>query len=555
MVNAKEGENCSKLVLEALTATMTKMMDEKFEAYKKRKEQELKPKPPDNTLRSTWRKRDYLEWEINMDEWFYYHNFLSEKSLGSAISQLTGDAYNWWVQEVDDRWYYKEPPITSWRDLKKLLRNKYAPQAPCTPLANATVQELAVREKKPVSHRRFATKERSDHHKKSLAPKEQKESARSNSIAEEQFKEEVLKILNTYNKPKKAKCALPSPSEKAKFPLLTEIVKDTCDLSKKPDFVLENNQACETLIQLEPVHPSSIVTVSQVVEDESLEETPRSFPSVSHLEQPLDFVPEPIRKANGCKLKHCKETNLFVLVSAQDEKRFGLEKVKEFRVSKSVFDKMIPTFEAFKPEEFFRSNGFLFDEFHEFSSSLRISLCSNAFELFRSKTKYALVKTFSETKHVLKNMSCELNPFIELCNPNVKDHVLEFSTSSIMHLLCPMSAQKRTGAMEKHKYLGELTSRKSTFNVLHHSHEDLRRAKGALNPLTIKEKPPDWHQPPYIRKESKDRYMSETRDFTNGNSVLMLGQGERLMCSIQLKENPPDALFEQRSIPKVLTQS
>ncbi|KAG7594214.1 hypothetical protein ISN45_Aa01g029820 [Arabidopsis thaliana x Arabidopsis arenosa] len=231
MVNRKEGENCSKLVLEALTATMTKMMDERFEVYQKMKEQELKPKPPDNTMRSIRSspqkiphtpkskhvlyhdyqptnelykfsgKIDYLKWEKNMDEWFYYHNFLSEKRLGCAISQLTGDAY-----------------------------------------------------------------------------------------------------------------------------------------------------------------------------------------------------------------------------------KYG-----------------------------------------------------NAFELFRSKTE-----------------------------------------------------QKITGVMVKHTYLGEVTTSKSTFNVLHH---DLRRAEGALNPLTIKEKPPDWHQPPYIRKESKDRSMSETRDFIKGKTDLrsnpfQLGEDDMIMGSL-----------------------
>ncbi|CAL9217632.1 unnamed protein product [Arabidopsis halleri] len=168
--------------------------------------------------------------------------------------------------------------------------------------------------------------------------------------------------------------------------------------------------------------------------------------------------------------KHCKEIdlvktepNLFMMVSAQDEKRFGFENMKEFRVSKFVFDKMIPTFKAFTPEEFFKKNGFLFDEFHEFNSSLRISLYSNAFELFRSKDGFALVKRFSELKHVLKNQSRESNPFIELCYTSVNDHVLKFFISSMMHLFCPMSAEKGTGAVEKYKYLREVTSRKDSF--------------------------------------------------------------------------------------------
>ncbi|KAG7556872.1 hypothetical protein ISN44_As11g028720 [Arabidopsis suecica] len=595
----KEGSSNAqnnKLLMEALTATLTttltasmaKMMDERFEVYQKRKEPELKAKPPENTLRSTRSspqkishtpksnsmfysdyqptnalfkfsgKRNYIKWEKNMEEWFHDHHILREKRLAYAINQLTGDAYKRWVQEVDNRWYYKEPTITSWRDFKELLRNKYAPHTPNrAPQANAIVQGLAVHEKKPASRQYFVTKERSDRHKKSLAHKEQKETVKSNLMVEEKLKDELLNILNTYSKPKKAKCSFPSKSEKVKFDLPSEFVKNICDLSEKPDCVLENDQACGKLILCKPVQPSSIVSVSQVIEEESQEETQRSLPLDSHLEQPPHLVPEPVLMhfPYDYPRKHCKEfdlvktePNLFMLISAQDEKRFGFENVKELCVSKSVFEKMIPNFEAFTLEEFFKQKGFLFDEFHEFNSSLRISLCINAFELFRSKDEYALVKTFSELKHVLKNVSCESNPFIKLCNARVTDHVLKFSTSSIMHLFYPISVQKRTGVLVKHTYLGEVITSKSTFNVLHH---DLRRAEGALNPLTIKEKPPDWHQPPYIRKESKDRSMSETRDFYKGNSVLMLGQGERLMCSIQMKENPPDTLFEQRSIPKV----
>ncbi|KAG7588818.1 hypothetical protein ISN44_As07g011400 [Arabidopsis suecica] len=443
MVNAKEGENCSKLVLEALTATMTKMLDERFEVYQKRKEQELKPKPPDNSLRSTRSslqknsytsksksvlycdsqlatelykfsgKRDYLEWEKNMDEWFYYHNFLSEKRLACAISQLTGDAYKWWVQEVDDRWYYKEPPITSWRDLKKLLRNKYAPQAPNrTPPVNATVQELAVREKKPVSHQYSATKERSDHHEKSLAPKKKKENARSNSKAEEQFKDEVLKILNTYNKPEKAKCALPSTSEKAKFPLPTEIVNDTCDLPEKPEFILEDDQACEKLTQLEPVHPSSIVSISQVTQEEPKEETQRGLSLVNDMEQLPKFMPKPV---------------------------------------------------------------------------LMPSLCDY------------------QRKHY---------------------YVFELSTSSIMHLFCPMSVQKGTGALEKHKHIRE---------------------------MAIKEKPPDLHQPQsnYMITEKKEKgsvfqkpkqlffYKETLMSLTNPEQVIP----SKIKCLLQeFEENNPGGL-------------
>ncbi|KAL9285759.1 putative transcription factor interactor and regulator CCHC(Zn) family [Arabidopsis thaliana] len=217
----RSSHNRNKHLTEALTTEMGQIFDihlnqirQGHHKARKRKEQELKSKPPDNSLRSIQSspqkithtpksksvfhydykptnalfkfsgKQDYLEWEKNMDEWFSYKNFLSEMRFVCALSHLTGDAYKWWLQEVDDRLYYKEPPITLWRDLKKLLRNKYAPQAlECTPKGNPKIQGLAAQEKE-----------------QGLAPYSKK-----NPISEQQLKDEILKILNAYNKPKKVK--------------------------------------------------------------------------------------------------------------------------------------------------------------------------------------------------------------------------------------------------------------------------------------------------------------------------------------------------------------
>ncbi|KAL9840685.1 hypothetical protein AtNW77_Chr2g0231371 [Arabidopsis thaliana] len=119
-----------------------------------------------------------------MDEWFSFKNFLSEMRFVCALSHLTGDAYKWWLQEVDDCLYYKEPPITLWRDLKEFLRNKYALQ---TSNRSRKVSVIA----------------------QGLAPQEKEQALASYSkkktIEELQLKDEILKILNAYNKPKKAK--------------------------------------------------------------------------------------------------------------------------------------------------------------------------------------------------------------------------------------------------------------------------------------------------------------------------------------------------------------
>ncbi|XP_056858020.1 uncharacterized protein LOC130507328 [Raphanus sativus] len=56
--------------------------------------------------------------------------------------------------------------------------------------------------------------------------------------------------------------------------------------------------------------------------------------------------------------KHCENSDLFnslpdmfVKISSHDVTRFGLEKMKEFCVSKSVFENMISSFKIFKPDE------------------------------------------------------------------------------------------------------------------------------------------------------------------------------------------------------------
>ncbi|KAF8044585.1 hypothetical protein N665_7672s0001, partial [Sinapis alba] len=73
-------------------------------------------------------RRNYLEWERNLDEWFYYNNILEKERLAYAIDQLRDEAFKWWVQEEDDIRFYKEPTITTWRDLKEIMRDEYAPE-------------------------------------------------------------------------------------------------------------------------------------------------------------------------------------------------------------------------------------------------------------------------------------------------------------------------------------------------------------------------------------------------------------------------------------------
>ncbi|CAN7111007.1 unnamed protein product, partial [Brassica rapa subsp. narinosa] len=69
---------------------------------------------------------DYLKWERTMEKWLCYNKILKREALAYVMSQLKGNVFKWLLQEEDDRRYYKEPAITTWEDLKFLLRKKYA---------------------------------------------------------------------------------------------------------------------------------------------------------------------------------------------------------------------------------------------------------------------------------------------------------------------------------------------------------------------------------------------------------------------------------------------
>ncbi|KAF2552684.1 hypothetical protein F2Q68_00033744 [Brassica cretica] len=171
------------------------------------------------------------------------------------------------------------------------------------------------------------------------------------------------------------------------------IYEDECDLpSAKSDFMFDDEET-NGLTGFEPEHPSSVVLVSQDFEEEQfnypqqgplldtrrpmdddlgpifdeenelgpiLEEKAPSITSIN-MENHLCFDPGTTHAPlSPNPLEHCKELgiicyvpDLFVKVSSSDRKSFGLEKVKEFCVSNSVFDNMIHSFKKLEPDKLF----------------------------------------------------------------------------------------------------------------------------------------------------------------------------------------------------------
>ncbi|KAG7627154.1 hypothetical protein ISN45_At03g033790 [Arabidopsis thaliana x Arabidopsis arenosa] len=139
-------------------------------------------------------------------------------------------------------------------------------------------------------HRRFAQARQQPNDVKEV--KTMKQNRKESLASNEQLKDELLMILNAYNKPKKAKHPVPSNSEKAKIALPSEFIKDTCDLYEKTDFVLEKR---------------------------SQEEGQRSLSSiVTDLEQQTISIPKPILK----ELFGCSRTfDVFPLVFVKDHEK------------------------------------------------------------------------------------------------------------------------------------------------------------------------------------------------------------------------------------------
>ncbi|KAG5397766.1 hypothetical protein IGI04_019580 [Brassica rapa subsp. trilocularis] len=170
-----------------------------------------------------------------------------------------------------------------------------------------------------------------------------------------------------------------------------------CDLpSLETEFNLDNEQAIVGLTVLQSEHPSSLVLSQQDFEEEPLD-IPHQCPCLD-IWTSLDEVPEPIfdevdepdpvfdeeatsiistfMESHLCfdsgtttassspspllhdLQEHCEEPSslnslpdMVVKVSTDDVIRFGLDKMKKFCVSKSVFDNMINSLKIFEPDK------------------------------------------------------------------------------------------------------------------------------------------------------------------------------------------------------------
>ncbi|KAF3610911.1 hypothetical protein DY000_02047220 [Brassica cretica] len=124
--------------------------------------------------------------------------------------------------------------------------------------------------------------------------------------------------------------------------------------------------------------------------------------------------------------EHCEKLDLidslpemFVKISSEDVKRFGFDKVKEFRVSNSIFENMINSFQVFEPDKLSDQKRFQngnnihsdlvlsFDQFLEHSKSF--DHLEKSFELDLQQPILCAIKSFDS--FVFKENSFNLNSY------------------------------------------------------------------------------------------------------------------------------------------------
>ncbi|KAG5383487.1 hypothetical protein IGI04_034957, partial [Brassica rapa subsp. trilocularis] len=173
--------------------------------------------------------------------------------------------------------------------------------------------------------------------------------------------------------------------------------EESCDLPYlESEFINDNEQANVELTVLQPEHPSSLVLSQQVFEEEPLD-VPHQCPcldiwiSLEEVPEPIfdeEDEPDPVFDEEATSIistfmeshlcfdsgtttapsspapflhdlqEHCEEPSslnslpdMVVKVSTDDVIRFGLDKMKDFCVSKSVFDNMINSLKIFEPDK------------------------------------------------------------------------------------------------------------------------------------------------------------------------------------------------------------
>ncbi|KAG5385202.1 hypothetical protein IGI04_036672 [Brassica rapa subsp. trilocularis] len=299
---------------------------------------------------------DYLKWERTMEKWLCYNKILKRDALAYVMSQLKGNIYKWLLQEEDDRRYYKEPAITTWEDLKFLLRKKYASKghtslkSPMKEVTSSKAVTCYIKEK-TVKRSWFSEKDKKELLQVIMdVEKQVQRTYTPRPSTETKHQEPVTTVSELKNAGSDSAATIQEVQTETSMQKEKSETEQECSLFLSQS-ELNFNNSCDELTCLKPVQPSRIVSVSQVAKEDSAEKEPES---TTQEEQQKNLQTESAHESLSYDLQeHCKEVNMvasvprmFVKVSTEVIKRFGLDKNLNQKSSliKNVFKIKIITF-------------------------------------------------------------------------------------------------------------------------------------------------------------------------------------------------------------------
>ncbi|KAG5374063.1 hypothetical protein IGI04_042626 [Brassica rapa subsp. trilocularis] len=260
---------------------------------------------------------DYLKWERTMEKWLCYNKILKREALAYVMSQLKGNIYKWLLQEEDDRRYYKEPAITTWEDLKFLLRKKYASKghtslkSPMKEVTSSKAVTCYIKEK-TVKRSWFSEKD-----KKLLlqvimdVEKQVKRTYTPRPSTETKHQEPVTTVSELKNAGSDSAATIQEVQTETSMQKEKSETEQECSLFLSQS-ELNFNNSCDELTCLKPVQPSRIVSVSQVAKEDSAEKEPES---TTQEEQQKNLQTESAHESLSYDLQeHCKEFNMVASV-------------------------------------------------------------------------------------------------------------------------------------------------------------------------------------------------------------------------------------------------
>ncbi|KAL0313445.1 UNVERIFIED_CONTAM: hypothetical protein Sradi_5743800 [Sesamum radiatum] len=69
----------------------------------------------------------YLEWEMRVEQIFSCHNYSENKKVKLAALEFTDYALVWWDQMQKERIRNGERPITTWEEMRAIMRRRFVP--------------------------------------------------------------------------------------------------------------------------------------------------------------------------------------------------------------------------------------------------------------------------------------------------------------------------------------------------------------------------------------------------------------------------------------------